>query len=94
MNRMLLLLAPMTLLAGCAASPTPRYDALFGDAVRQSRQAQVLNPRPSTDPVLGMDGKAAKQATERYQDLFKAPPPVVNVINIGGAIGAPGGGGR
>jgi hypothetical protein len=34
-----------------------------------------------------MDGKAAAEALGRYQDSFKTPPPVVNVINIGGAVG-------
>ena len=83
----LLLLAPV-LLAGCVSSPTPNWDARFGDAVRQARQVQTLNPdRASTDPVVGMDGKAAKDANDRYHDTFKAPPPVVNVINIGGMGG-------
>jgi hypothetical protein len=73
-------------LAGCAISPTPNYDMRFGDAVRQARQAQILNPQPSTDPVQGMDGVAAKNAADRYQDSFKKPAPPVNVINIGGSI--------
>jgi len=79
-----LLFALPIAVAACGTSPTPNYDARFGDAVRQARQVQVLNPQPSADPVLGMDGKAAAQAKARYEDSFKAPPPVVNVINIGG----------
>ena len=93
MNRVL----PVSLalsLAGCAVSPTPHYDTRFGEAVRQAVQVQALNPQASTDPVMGMDGKAAAQAATRYHDSFKAPPPVVNVINIGGAIGGGSGGGR
>jgi len=87
MNKPLALVL-MALLAGCASSPTPNYDARFGDAVRQARQQMTLNPAPpSADPVTGMDGKTAKEAVGRYQDSFKAPPPVVNVINIGGAVG-------
>jgi hypothetical protein len=35
-----------------------------------------------------MDGKAAKEAINLYQGSFKAPPPAVNVINIGGSLGA------
>ena len=77
----------LALLSGCANSPTPNYDARFGDAVRQARQMMTLNPNASTDPMVGMDGKAAREVSVRYQDSFKAPPPVVNVINIGGAIG-------
>jgi len=87
MNRfaLILLLAP---LGGCVSSPTPHYDARFGDAVRQARQLMIINPAPSNaDPVAGMDGRAAADAMGRYQDSFKAPPPVVNVINIGGSVG-------
>lgn len=87
MNRFLALVLP-ALVAGCASSPTPNYDARFGDAVRQARQQMTLNPAPpSADPVTGMDGKVAQEAVGRYHESFKAPPPVVNVINIGGAIG-------
>ena len=90
MNRFILLLAP-ALLAGCITSPTPNYDLRFGDAVRQARQAQTLNPQPSATDVQGMDGVAAKNANDRYQNSFRAPPPAVNVINIGGSLatGAP-----
>ena len=87
MTRLVLLLVP-ALLAGCAISPTPRYDARFGDAVRQARQAQTLNPQPSSNAGQGMDGMAAKAASDRYINSFKAPPPPVNVINIGGSIAA------
>ena len=75
------------LLAGCAVSPTPNYDARFGDAVRDARQAQALNPQGVANHIPGLDGKAAQEASGRYQDSFKKPPPVVNVINIGGQIG-------
>jgi uncharacterized lipoprotein len=78
----------LALVSGCASSPTPRYDARFGEAVRQARQMMTINPNAgATTPVVGMDGKAAAEALDRYHDAFKAPPPVVNVINIGGAVG-------
>lgn len=75
------------LLAGC--STTPNYDVKFGDAVREARKKMTLNPDVAkrTDQAAGMDGMSAKEAAARYQDSFKAPPPVVNVINIGGSIG-------
>ncbi|MDH6590740.1 hypothetical protein M2165_000629 [Variovorax sp. TBS-050B] len=68
---------------------TPHYDARFGDAVRGARQQMTLNPDAgrSADPAVGMDGRAARESMQRYQDSYKKPPPVVNVINIGGAIG-------
>ncbi|MBC7454136.1 MAG: hypothetical protein H7335_10600 [Massilia sp.] len=76
--------ALLALLVGC--STTPNYDARFGDAVRQARIAMTIHPKASAnpDPVAGIDGQAAREAITRYQDSFKAPPPVVNVINIGG----------
>ena len=83
----LLVLAPLWL-AGCASS-TPEYDKRFGDAVRLSRQQMTINPQAGSqaDPVAGLDGPSAREAVQRYQDSFKAPPPVNNVINIGGAVG-------
>lgn len=85
-----LVLLIVALLGGCAASTTPNYDARFGDAVRQARQRMTLNPSAGTnaDPLLGMDGRSAREAVVRYQDTFRAPPPVVNVINIGGSTSA------
>lgn len=78
-------LAAFALLSGC--STTPNYDARFGDAVRQARLAMTIHPNAGANPdqVAGMDGVAAREAQLRYQDTYKAPPPVVNVINIGGA---------
>lgn len=84
------LIAAAAVLAGCASTPTPHYDRKFGDAVRNARHAMTLNPnaaRESAAPA-GMDGAAAREAVDRYHDTFKAPPPVVNVINIGGAVGS------
>lgn len=87
-----LALLVIALLGGCAASPTPSYDTRFGDAVRESRQRMTLNPNAGAnpDPVAGMDGRSAREAVGRYQDSFKAPPPVVNVINIGGSVSGSG----
>lgn len=77
--------AALAVLAGCA-STTPNYDARFGDAVRDARTAMAINAKAAAnqDPASGIDGQAAKDAVDRYHDTFKAPPPVVNVINIGG----------
>lgn len=87
MNKITLTLL-LGLMAGCA-SVTPNYDAKFGDAVRAALHAQTLNPGASAnnDPVLGLDGKAAVNALERYQESFKAPPKTFEVTNIGGSSG-------
>jgi hypothetical protein len=70
------------LLTACAVT-TPVLDANFGNAVRQARSAQTLNPNASAnrDPVLGIDGKAAVSAQDRYQESFKSPPKTFEVIN-------------
>ncbi len=80
------------LLGGCATSTTPAYDARFGEAVRQSAQGMRLNPAPAplTGDAAASDGKAVREATERYHDSFRKPPAPVNVINIGGASGGAG----
>ena len=85
----------LALLAGCAGKPVaPNYELHFGKAVREARQRMTINTGPaSTDPVAGIDGQAARDTQERYHESFRKPPPVVNVINIGGAIGSGGGGG-
>lgn len=79
-------LAIAALLGGCASS-APNYEARFGESVRQTLNAQVIDPKAgeSPDQAMGLDGGAAREAVQRYRDSFKAPPPVVNVINIGGA---------
>ena len=80
--------------AGCQTT-TPNYDARFGDAVRDAKRKMTINPEAGKKPdtAMGMDGRAAHDSLIRYHDSFKEPPPVVNVINIGGAIGS-GGAGR
>lgn len=75
------------LLVACA-STTPVLDANFGNAVRQARSTQALNPNASSnrDPVLGIDGQAAASAQGRYQESFKSPPKTFEIFNIGGAL--------
>jgi hypothetical protein len=87
MIRLVPSLALTAVLAGCAVSATPQYDTRFGDAVREARQRMAITPAAaSTDPVVGLDGPSAREAQTRYHDSFKTPPPVVNVINIGGTV--------
>jgi hypothetical protein len=88
MKAIMLLAIPLSAaLAGCVA-PAPRVDESFGNAVRQAVAQQTLNPNASlnNDPVAGIDGESAKNAADLYEETFKSPPPVVNVINIGGSI--------
>jgi hypothetical protein len=86
----LLAIAAALLAAGCANTPTPNYDLRFGQAVREAKLKQTLNPAAGANPdqALGLDGRAAREGLVLYHDTFKKPPPVVNVINIGGAMGS------
>ena len=78
----------LTVLAGCS-TVTPQYDARFGNAVREAKLKMTINPNAGKNPdqVLGMDGKSSRETMILYQNTYKDPPPPVNVINIGGAIG-------
>ena len=90
-NTILLPLATIALLAGCSTT-TPNYDAHFGEAVRTARMQMTINPDAGktvgvgTDGAIGMDGRATQQTMERYEQSYKTPPQVVNVINIGGSL--------
>lgn len=63
-------------LAACQATTTPQLDAHFGEAATLAKAQQTLNPDASrnTNPVSGIDGKAAKGAMDNYRDSFRKPP--------------------
>jgi len=77
----LLALALALALAGCA-SPAPRFDDHFGEAVRANLAAQVANPAAAAnpDPVRGVDGRAARAAQERYEKSFVQPEPATSSL--------------
>jgi len=81
------LLASVTV--GCA-TPSPKLDDNFGNAVNAAKAAQIINPDASqnTDPVAGIDGQAADATMSRYHRSFVAPQPPTNVFNIGVISGA------
>ncbi|MES3022674.1 MAG: hypothetical protein V4857_13925 [Pseudomonadota bacterium] len=79
-----LALALAAALAGCAA---PEQGA-FGDTVRAALGSQVIAPQATrnSDPVSGIDGKAARAAADNYENSFKQPPaPASNMGVAGGA---------
>jgi len=81
----LTIIAAMALLAlGCA--PT-RTQMDFGTSYQLAKFNQIQNPQAEKDlkPVVGMDGQAAQNAVEKYQQDFKKPAPAQNFsISIGG----------
>ena len=86
-KKLLSVIIALGLLSGCVAIH-PEVDQREGQAVTAARAAQTFNPQASSNPRpdSGIDGRAAREAMERYVDSFKSPPPTQNVINIGGSI--------
>jgi hypothetical protein len=83
-------LAVLAALGGCSPmtpGATPALDARFGEAVREARVRQTIDPQGSrnTNPVAGIDGAAAQNAMAEYHKSFQEPAPTFNVLGIGGA---------
>ena len=87
---MLALLAIATL-SGCVATTTPETDARLGEAMTMLRAQQTMNPDASlnTEPVIGLDGKAAKAALDNYSNSFRKPPSesagLMGISGVGGS---------
>lgn len=83
--------------AGCAPT-TPTFDRHFGESGRVLQAQQTRNPEApvaNRDRMAdGMDGRAAKQALDRYQQSFGNPPRQTNVFTIGVGGGSDSGGER
>jgi hypothetical protein len=81
------IIAGLGLLTGCVAI-YPEVDQRYGQAVTTAAEVQTFNPQAARNAraVPGFDGQAAKETMDRYVGSFKAPPPVTNVINIGGGL--------
>ncbi len=58
------------LLSACAT--TPQADARFGQSVRAAISSQIAQPAAARNPnpVVGMDGRAARAAQEHYERSF------------------------
>ena len=78
-----------TALAGCSTAPT--WERNFGDAARQARASQVIDPAaPSRSTGLGpTDGKAAAGAMTKYAEshgyAVKEAKPAVLAIPTSGS---------
>jgi type IV pilus biogenesis protein CpaD/CtpE len=55
-----------------ACSTTPHSDARFGESVRAAVAAQIANPAAARNPnpIVMMDGRAARAAQEHYERSF------------------------
>ena len=79
-------LSGCTAIEGAHSGAAPRTLEAFGDAVREARSRQVIDPHAGVGqfPVVGIDGQAAVSAWRRYQESFREPPPAFEVMGIGG----------
>lgn len=61
-------------LSGCAQT-SPQWEKNFGTSLRASLASQVADPaaarNPNPNPVVGLDGRAAAAANQRYEASFK-----------------------
>ncbi len=84
------------ILGGCVPT-SPNFDRHFGDTVPALRAQQTKNPNAPVanqdKSVDGLDGRAAREAVERYHKSFSEPPAPVNTFVIGVGSGASGGAG-
>lgn len=77
-------------LVGCV-NPTPKLDDNFGKAVNAAKAQQIMNPDASNAaPAVGVDGKAADAAMNRYHRSFVQPANTPNVFTIGVGTGSGG----
>jgi hypothetical protein len=84
--RLLFVTLALSTLAACA-STTPNWDQQFGSNARIALARQIIDPGAgrNTDPVAGMDGRAANAGYERYQRAFSGTTPQAPtfIINSG-----------
>ena len=89
-------IAGILTLGGCGSiSTTPEVDARFGESLSIIKAQQTINPDAArnTDPVAGIDGKAAKGAYDNYRDSFRQPPTEgMNVMPVENMAAGSGGG--
>ena len=81
-------------LTGCV-SPTPNFDARFGQSVRTLSVQQTLRPQATLDNrdrvPEGMEGRAARETIDRYQRSFESAPIQSQNFMIGNSGAAQGG---
>jgi hypothetical protein len=85
LKRVVLSISLLVILGGCAS--TTNFDESFGKSVTAIRISQTKSPMASLankdKSIDGIEGRAAREAMQRYYQSFVEPPPPVNVFNIG-----------
>jgi len=75
------------LVAGCAASASPQWDAHFGDGVRILQAQQVGDPGAparNAQAVPRTDGRTVRAALDHQAEATHNPPPST-VVDSGGS---------
>jgi hypothetical protein len=79
-------LATTLLLSGCA-STTPSWENNFGASVRSALALQTIDPAAAAaaqaNPVIGIDGRAARAAQQRYESSFSTPAEAQGSLTTG-----------
>ncbi|WP_322044234.1 hypothetical protein [Paraburkholderia sp. J67] len=83
-GRLLAMTVASAALGGCMTS-SPIWEAHFGEAVRTSMRAQIIDPDAAQHVNLspGIDGKAAAASIERYTESYQKPPVSDNAFTMG-----------
>jgi hypothetical protein len=73
MKRIFSVSAVLLLLSGCAWQQESLSDQNWGRSYEMAKYNQILNPDAGKNlkPVEGLDGKAAENAAEKYENSFK-----------------------
>jgi hypothetical protein len=65
-------------LGGCASSPSPEWDARFGESLRLLQATQLITPDAPTrhgQMVPPSDGRSVSEAMLRLTESYRSPPP-------------------
>jgi hypothetical protein len=83
-KRAALLGAIAFLSTGCVHR-APFMESQMGQSLNLIKAQQTLNPEAgrNTNPVAGIDAKAAKSGYDQYQKSFSTPEPPSNAFTIG-----------
>ena len=66
------LIATLLIFSGCGTQTMLAKN--WGKSFESAKQSQILNPEAgkNLDPVIGLDGQAARNNMEKYRQGFKA----------------------
>jgi hypothetical protein len=83
--RQALLIVPLSAALGGCMTSSPIWEAHFGEAVRTSMHAQIIDPDAAqhASSPQGIDGKAAASSMSHYDKSYQQPPAADNAYSMG-----------